>query len=111
MKVTTAQFKKFITEEAKKLYKKSLLESEKEGIKKQLSKLNEDYTDADVVTDAPSSLKEENDDYTTKTYKFSVKHDKGKKNITTTGSSEEAAKEKIAKAEGCPLSAITKISK
>ena len=39
-------------------------------------------------------------------YKITVNHDGGKKRITTSGSSEEAAIEKVMKAEGCPRSAI-----
>ena len=45
----------------------------------------------------------------TKSYKFKVKHDNGSKTISTTGSSEDVAKKKIEKAEGCPESAITLI--
>lgn len=41
------------------------------------------------------------------TFKFKVKHDKGSFTVTTTGSSMEAAKTKVANAEGCPESAIT----
>lgn len=43
----------------------------------------------------------------TKTYLFHLKHDKGTKKLKTSGSSMEAARKKIANAEGAPESALT----
>lgn len=43
-------------------------------------------------------------------YNVVVKHDKGKTTIKTSGSSEQAAKEKVMKAENCPESAIISIT-
>ena len=50
-----------------------------------------------------------NEKFGVKQYIVTVKHDKGIKKITTSGSSEKAAKEKIMKAEGCPEGAIVSI--
>jgi len=46
----------------------------------------------------------------TQSYTFKVKHDNGSKKITTTASSLEAARKKIADAEGAPESALTLVS-
>jgi hypothetical protein len=41
-------------------------------------------------------------------FRFTLKHDQGYVRISTTGSSLQAARNKVVIAEGCPLSAITK---
>lgn len=86
-KITTTELKQYIVAEAKKLMKAEMLKEEKSKIVSEIKRLNEEDE--------------------TKSYKFKVKHDKGFKTIKTTGSSEGAAKKKIASAEGCPESAIT----
>jgi hypothetical protein len=41
-------------------------------------------------------------------FRFTVKHDSGYVRIRTTGSSVQAARNKVLQYEGCPASAITK---
>lgn len=43
------------------------------------------------------------------TYRLKVKHDQGTKTIITAASSEQAAREIVCKAEGCPDSAIIQV--
>ena len=88
-KMTITELKQYIIIEAKKLMKVEILKEEKAKIIGQLNKLDENEE--------------------TKLYKFKVKHDNGSSTIKTNGSSESAAKKKIAQAEGCPESAITLI--
>jgi hypothetical protein len=49
------------------------------------------------------------EDTTVKNYELIVKNDKGKKKFKTTATSEYIAKEKVMKAEKCPLSAIISV--
>ena len=44
-----------------------------------------------------------------KTYKLTLKHDNGTINLIVKADNEEAAKQIVIKAEGCPAGAITKI--
>ena len=44
-----------------------------------------------------------------KTYKLTLKHDNGTVNLIVKAENEEAAKQIVMKAEGCPARAITKI--
>ena len=60
-----------------------------------------------VISEATKLYKAELLKEEVSTFKFKVKHDNGSFTITTTGSSMEAAKTKVANAEGCPESAIT----
>lgn len=87
--MTITDLKQHVIAEAKKLMKAEMLKEEKFSIVEQLKRLDEGEE--------------------IKSYSFKVKHDKGFKTIKTTGSSESAAKKKIASAEGCPESAITVI--
>lgn len=50
------------------------------------------------------------EDISLNTYIVKVKHDKGISKIKTTASNEKAAKDKIMKAEGCPLEAIESVT-
>jgi hypothetical protein len=60
-----------------------------------------------IISEATKLYKAELIKEEVSTFKFKVKHDNGSFTITTTGSSMEAAKTKVANAEGCPESAIT----
>jgi hypothetical protein len=60
-----------------------------------------------IISEATKLYKAELLNEEVSTFKFKVKHDSGSFTITTTGSSMEAAKTKVANAEGCPESAIT----
>ncbi len=90
--MTITELKQYVNSEAKRIIKEQKLNKEKSRIISEISKLDET-------------------EETFKSYKFKVKHDKGFTTISTTGSSEEVAKKKIAKSEGCPESAITLMNK
>lgn len=89
--------------------------SEEDNTKKVISKSKKDPRFS--IKELPKKLANQElkdskvqEDISLNTYIVKVKHDKGISKIKTTASNEKAAKDKIMKAEGCPLEAIESVT-
>lgn len=130
--MTIQELKSYVINEAKKLIHKEVLKEEKRNIESQLSEIDKKAMNAakrDIEYDGhkfeplgknkfekninKKELKKamnpelsESEDSEVNTFHFKLKNDKGTRRITTTGSSEEVARKKVASAEGAPEHAI-----